>query len=128
MKIKLALAFFLSFSLNASSTHLCEKLASPRGVAITTVIYGASSAVSNFMWGFNWQAHTGISAELAAQLQEIGGLSAAAENIILGAAIPLIVWGYVTKEQGKLQKPKQTFMQFIRGADAKACPMAPTEP
>lgn len=123
MKI-IALAFFLGFSFQVSAVNICQKLANPRGVAITTLIYGTLSAISNFMWAFNWQGHMGMSAELSAKLQEMGGLSASAENIILGVFVPALVWGYVTKEQEILQKPKQTFMQFMRGRDACPCPMA----
>lgn len=69
-------------------------LATPRGVTGLACVYGISQGISNFLWAFNWVDHADFSPETAAIIQEAGGLSAAAECIIIGAIAPFIFYEY----------------------------------
>lgn len=104
-----------SYSSMAPASDFCERLASPNGVAITTIVYGSLSAISNFLWCFRWNVHTKMSDEMSAQLQEIGGITVAAEIVLLGVLVPAIAWGYTTKQQAEKKEPKSTFIQFLWG-------------
>ena len=69
-------------------------LASLKGVVIVTGVYGATNGISNWIGGFRWNKHLGVSDETTAVIQEIGWLTAAVESWILGLIVPLIVYQY----------------------------------
>jgi hypothetical protein len=99
-----ALILSIIIVLHSHNSMACDRmmkgLTSSKGLAAVGLVYGATSAVSNFIWAFNWAKHTNMDPDSASTLQEWGGISAAIENILLGVFIPLAIY-----ELQKLQPP-----------------------
>lgn len=91
--VALLLAISLTFApSSAAARHpVINALASPKGALIVGVSWAALSAISTFLWAFDW-SRVGVSNSTKATIQEIGGLTCAGEALIFGVMIPF--YGY----------------------------------
>jgi hypothetical protein len=101
----LAICVTLSADLHACGENSClSGLASPKGVAVVGLVYGITSGVSNFLWAFDWEKHSGVDSKTKATIQEWGGITAAIENWILGFTIPLMVYLHTAQNPVEAEK------------------------
>jgi len=94
------IATFLSMMLLFNSSGLMagsisKAIASDKGMAATGFVYALSSAISNFVWSFDW-TRVGYTNDQKGKIQEGGGLSASAENALLGFIFA--IWAYEYKK------------------------------
>ena len=96
--IRLLLIFLLSTNLlavrvafQAPPEHsVTLNFAGAKGAAIVGFVYSMLAGISNFLWSFDW-TRVGASSEQNKRIQEIGGLTASAENFLVGI---FILWAY----------------------------------
>ena len=86
----------MSLSSNLYAWDLAP-LASLKGAAIVTGVYGATNGISNWIGGYRWNKHAGFSDETTAVIQEVGWLTAAVESWVLCLIIPLMVYQFNKK-------------------------------
>ena len=80
----------MSLASNSYADWDLAPLASLKGTAIVTGIYGGTNGLSNWIGGFRWNKHAELPDETTAIIQEAAWLSAAFESWILGFIRPLL--------------------------------------
>ncbi len=101
-KIPLLLVILVLINSSFVSANCVSSMASLKGATIVALVYGATSAIGNFLWVFRWSKHTSASEETSAQIQEAGGIIAAIASAFLGIVVPSLIYVYQKNHPNKL--------------------------